>query len=51
MNKISSTKVGYLHCKKCEKYSLAVTIPFDKKVMDKFELHTENCLVKVNRNE
>ena len=50
MSRVSRTKVGYLHCKKCEKYSLAVTIPFDKKVMDKFETHTEACSVKIDRN-
>jgi hypothetical protein len=45
--KISNTKVGYLECKICKNYSLAVMIPFNKKTMDKFDEHVVACSAEI----
>lgn len=43
MNRVSKTKVGFLECKMCKNYKMAVVIPFDKSIMDKFDTHIVNC--------
>jgi hypothetical protein len=50
MKQVFSTKVGSLDCKICKKYSLAVTIPFNKKTMDKFDEHVQLCSVEKAKN-
>jgi hypothetical protein len=51
---VSPTKLGVLKCYKCENFTLAVRIPFNKETMDKFEKHTEACSgipAKISKND